>query len=100
VIVPEGPGGIVGRAGVPLTQLAESNDHDSPSEMYDAVPQGHDSEDVLEPLEGLDDPWLLDDWLLDELRLLLEELELEPSGSIGSASDPKLGGIETARVWH
>ncbi len=42
-----------------------------------------------------------DDGLLDWLELLrLELLELEPSGSRGSDSKPKLGGIETARVWQ
>lgn len=42
-----------------------------------------------------------DDRLLDWLELLrLELLELEPSGSRGSDAKPKLGGIETARVWQ
>ena len=43
----------------------------------------------------------LDGLLLgEELELLLLELllELEPSGSSGSDSLPKFGGIETARV--
>lgn len=51
--------------------------------------------------DGLDDG--LEDELLDELLELLElelELELNMSGSIGSESNPKLGGMETARVWH
>lgn len=51
--------------------------------------------------DGLED-WLEDE-LLDERELLLElelELELKMRGSIGSESNPKLGGMETARVWH
>ena len=51
--------------------------------------------------DGLDDG--LEDELLDKLLELLElelELELNMSGSIGSESNPKLGGMETARVWH
>lgn len=58
---------------------------------------------LLSLLPELDDSDRLDgdDGLLDWLELLrLELLELEPSGSRGSDSKPKLGGIETARVWQ
>ena len=48
---------------------------------------------------GLDDG-LDEDSLLEELLGELDELELDPSRSIGSDSKPKLGGIDTARVWH
>ncbi len=69
---------------------------------------------LLEPLDWLDDELLLLDETvelllldpldeldeLDELELL-DELLLEPgqNGSIGRHSCPKLGGIDTARVW-
>lgn len=54
-------------------------------------------------LPELDDSEELDgdEELLDSLELLrLELLELDPSGSRGSDAKPKLGGIDTARVWQ
>jgi hypothetical protein len=57
-----------------------------------------DSEEVLE----LGELWELDDMLLEDWLELerLELLELSPRGSIGRDSNPKLGGIDTARVWQ
>lgn len=55
--------------------------------LLSLLPELDDSEE----LDGDDDDVLLD-WL--------ELLELEPSGSSGSEAKPKLGGIDTARVWQ
>lgn len=78
-----------------------------PLEVLD-VPLDVPLEVVLLPLLSLllpelDDSEELDgdEELLDSLELLrLELLELDPSGSSGKDVKPKLGGIDTARVWQ
>lgn len=85
----------------PLDETPELLEVDGLDELERLLSLDDGLEDGID--DGLEDA--LEDELLDELELLLElelelELELKMRGSIGSESNPKLGGMETARVWH